>query len=398
MQHDLHHRSIHSDPEAERLASSHTDPGQESTPPPRDRIAVVGYGYWGSKHVRVLSSTPGVDVTIVDGQPTRLAEAATHYPSADLASNLADVLDHVDAVVIATPPRTHAPIAQQALDAGKHVLVEKPLTTSVEDAELLVKTAARQGVHLMVGHTFEYNAAVRKLRELVRSGALGRILYVDTARLSLGRYQSDVNVIWDLAPHDISIVSYILDEMPSCATVWAHSHISRQHADVAYLRFDFPRSQTRAYVHVSWLTPNKVRKVTVVGEKKMAVYDDMSDTDRIRVYDIGVDVQDIDDVAEAHALPVTYRTGDIVSPYIAFSEPLQLQDQHFIACMRTGVRPDTPGERGLEVVRVLAATDELADVAGEDVVAGAGACTGQPGSLPVARLGTAGAAPALSGR
>ncbi|WP_198588623.1 Gfo/Idh/MocA family protein [Geodermatophilus chilensis] len=351
----------------------------------RDRIAVVGYGYWGSKHVRVLSSTPGVDVTIVDGRPARLSEAAAHYPMARLATRLDDVLHDIDAVVIATPPGTHAAIAHRALESEKHVLVEKPLATSVEDAELLVKTAARCGVQLMVGHTFEYNAAVWKLRELVRSGALGRILYVDTARLSLGRYQSDVNVIWDLAPHDISIVSYILDEMPSCATVWAHSHISRQHADVAYLRFDFPRSQTRAYVHVSWLTPNKVRQVTVVGEQKMAVYDDMSDNERIRIYDIGVDVQDIDAPVEAHALPVSYRTGDIVSPYIPFQEPLLVQDHHFIECIRTGSPPDTPGERGLEVVRVLAATDQLADVAGEDVVAGADVSTdlAGTGSVPV---------------
>ncbi|WP_448642084.1 Gfo/Idh/MocA family protein [Geodermatophilus sp. URMC 63] len=348
----------------------------------RVRVAVVGYGYWGSKHVRVLSSVPGVDVTVVDGHPLRLVEAAAHHPSAGMAPRLDDVLSEVDAVVVATPPGSHAGIALRALETGKHVLVEKPLATSVEDAELLVQTAARQGVQLMVGHTFEYNAAVWKLRELVQSGALGRILYVDTARLSLGRYQSDVNVIWDLAPHDISIVSYVLGEMPSCATVWAHSHISRQHADVAYLRFDFPRSQTRAYVHVSWLTPNKVRRVTVVGEKKMAVYDDMSDNERIRIYDIGVDVQDIDDPAEAHALPVTYRTGDIVSPYIPFQEPLLLQDQHFVECIRTGRRPDTPGERGLEVVRVLASTDRLADVTvGGGVPVSAEAAT--PGALGI---------------
>lgn len=345
--------------------------------PRHDRVAVVGYGYWGSKHVRVLSSTPGVDVTIVDGEPARLAEAAAHYPSARLAPSLDGVLGSIDAVVVATPPGTHAALALRALGAGKHVLVEKPLATSVEDAELLVKTAARQGVCLMVGHTFEYNAAVWKLREIVRSGELGKILYVDTARLSLGRYQSDVNVIWDLAPHDISIVSFVLDEMPSCTTVWAHSHISRQHADVAYLRFDFPRSQTRAYVHVSWLTPKKVRQVTVVGEHKMAVYDDMSDNERIRIYDIGVDVQDIDAPTDAHALPVSYRTGDIVSPYVPFHEPLLVQDQHFLECIRTGAVPDTPGERGLEVVRVLAATDELSEVAGQDVVTGAAASTGQ---------------------
>jgi predicted dehydrogenase len=354
----------------------------DAGPTSPDRIAVVGYGYWGSKHVRVLSSTPGVDVVIVDGQASRLAEAGDHYPSARLASALHEVLDDVDAVIVATPPTTHAPIALSALEAGKHVLVEKPLASSVEGAELLVSTAARCGVHLMVGHTFEYNAAVWKLRDLVRSGTLGRVLYVDTARLSLGRYQSDVNVIWDLAPHDISIVSYILDEMPSCAKVWAHSHISRQHADVAYLRLDFPRSQTRAYVHVSWLTPNKVRQVTVVGERKMAVYDDMSDNERIRIYDIGVDVHDIDDPVEAHALPVSYRTGDIVSPYIPFQEPLLLQDQHFVECIRTGARPNTSGERGLDIVRVLAATDQLTDVAGEDVAAGADVSTDIPGTRP----------------
>jgi predicted dehydrogenase len=324
------------------------------------RIAVVGYGYWGSKHVRVLSTLPGVSVTVVDPEPARLAEAAARYPAAGLASDLCTALGEVDAVVIATPPGTHAALACQALDAGRHVLVEKPLTTSVRDAELLVDTAARRGVQLMVGHTFEYNAAVWKLRELVRSGALGRILYVDTARLSLGRYQTDVNVIWDLAPHDISIVSYVLDELPTSTQVWSHTSIDSQRADVAYLRLHFEASAVNAYVHVSWLSPNKVRRVTVVGEKKMAVYDDMSDTERIRVYDVGVDIHSIDDPAAAHAMPVSYRTGDIVSPYVPFNEPLMVQDQHFVDCIRTGAPPNTTGERGLAVVRVLAATDSAA--------------------------------------
>src|SRR4051812_32877233 len=347
-------------PEVTVPAWNNTARRQEDAAASRDRIAVIGYGYWGSKHVRVLSSTPGVEVTIVDGQSARLAEAAAHYPSARLASNLGDVLDNIDAVVVATPPASHAAIAHRAIEAGKHVLVEKPLATSVEDAELLVKAAAEQGRHLMVGHTFEYNAAVWKLRELVRSGALGRILYVDTSRLSLGRYQSDVNVIWDLAPHDISIVSYILDELPSTAAVWAHSNFGGPHADVAYLRLEFERAQTQAFVHVSWLNPDKIRRVTVVGEKMMAVYDDMSDNERIRIYDIGVDIHAIDDPTAAHALPVSYRTGDIISPYVPFNEPLLVQDRHFVDCLRTGCRPLTPGERGLDIVRVLAATDLVA--------------------------------------
>ena len=361
------------------LPTPRRSPAPVLPPTQRVSLAVIGYGYWGSKHVRVLSGVPGVDLTIVDGEPDRLADASAHHPSVGTASRLEDVLGAVDAVVVATPPGTHVGLARRALEAGCHVLVEKPLATSVADAELLVRTARENGACLMVGHTFEYNAAVWKLRDLVRSGVLGRILYVDTARLSLGRYQRDVNVIWDLAPHDISIISYVLDEMPAQATVWAHSHISSQHPDVAYLRLDFPRSQTRAYVHVSWLTPKKVRQVTVVGEKRMAVYDDMSDNERIRIYDIGVDVEAISDPADAFALPVSYRTGDIISPYIAFEEPLLVQDRHFIACLRSGVRPDTPGERGLDVVRVLAATDEALREAPQPVsLAGIAGATWRP--------------------
>ena len=334
------------------------------------RVAVVGYGYWGSKHVRVLSSIPDVAVTVVDAHPDRLAEAATQFPNARLAADLDAVLDDVDAVLVATPPGSHTAIARSALAAGRHVLVEKPLTTSVDDAEMLVELAAEQGVQLMVGHTFEYNPAVWKLRELVRSGTLGRILYVDTARQSLGRYQSDVNVIWDLAPHDISIVSFVLDEMPDATAVWAHNNIGGRHADVAYLRLEFTRSEAQAFVNVSWLSPNKVRRVTVVGEEKMAVYDDMSDNERIRVYDIGVDVDSIDGPGSPPSLPVSYRTGDITSPYIPFSEPLLLQDKHFVECVRTGSRPDTPGERGLDIVRVLADTDRLGVALGPGVFAG----------------------------
>ena len=327
--------------------------------PSATRVAVVGYGYWGSKHVRVLTSIPDVAVTVVDADPDRLAEAAAQFPNARLAADLDVVLDDVDAVLVATPPGSHFDIARTALDAGKHVLVEKPLTTSVVDAEMLVDLAEQRAVGLMVGHTFEYNPAVRKLREIVRSGQLGRVLYVDTARLSLGRYQTDVNVVWDLAPHDVSIVSYVLDEMPVPTAVWAHNNIGGRFADVAHLRLEFARTGAQAFVHVSWLSPNKVRRVTVVGEKKMAVYDDMSDNERIRIHDIGVDVGAIDDPVAAHALPVSYRTGDIISPYVPFNEPLLVQDEHFVDCVRTGRRPRTPGERGLDIVRVLAATDVM---------------------------------------
>ncbi|MGH3822425.1 MAG: Gfo/Idh/MocA family protein [Pseudonocardiaceae bacterium] len=333
------------------------DSGGLTTFDPDVRVAVVGYGYWGSKHIRVLSSMPGVQVTIVDNDPARIAEARRIYPAAESAAGLDDVLGRVDAVVVATPPSTHATVALQALRQGRHVLVEKPLATTVEDAQEMVNAAAAGGVHLMAGHTFEYNAAVWKLKEIIDSGELGRILYIDAARLSLGKYQRDCNVIWDLAPHDISIASFLLDEVPRTASVWANRHVGNRHADVAYLRLDFGRAATHAFVHVSWLDPCRVRRVTVVGERKMAVYNDMSDNERIRVYDIGVDPADPDEHGESPAMPVSYRTGDIVSPFIQFNEPLLVQDSHFIECIRTGATPNTPGERGLDIVRVLAATD-----------------------------------------
>lgn len=319
------------------------------------RVAVVGYGYWGSKHVRVLCGTPGVSVTVVDQNIERLAEARASFSSVSIAESLTEVIGRVDAVVVATPPAYHARIALQALRAGLHTLVEKPLATSSEDARAMVQMGEENDVCLMVGHTFEYNAAVWKLKEIIASGELGRIHYIHTARLGLGRYQRDCNVIWDLAPHDISIISYLLDEMPRRTAVWANCYVG-QRSDVAMLRMDFERPDVHAFVHVSWLDPHKVRRVTVVGERKMVVYDDLSDNERIRIYDVGVDPVDADST-DSHAMPVSYRTGDVVSPYVQFTEPLQVQANHFIECIRTGQRPRTSGERGLDVVRVLEATD-----------------------------------------
>ncbi|GDY32038.1 Gfo/Idh/MocA family protein [Gandjariella thermophila] len=326
-------------------------PSRETT-----RVAVVGYGYWGAKHVRVLCGLPEVEVTVVDQRPERLDEARRQFPTATTAGDLAEVLDHVDAVVVATPPTTHAQVALHALGAGRPTLVEKPLATSVEDAQAMVAAAAERDAVLMVGHTFEYNAAVWKLKEIIASGELGSVLHIDSARLNLGIYQSDVNVVWDLAPHDLSIISFLLDDMPSSVSAWAHHDLGHQHVDVAYLALDFERIGTRAFVRVSWLNPNKVRSVTVVGDRKMAVYDDLSEIDRIRVYDRGVQPKA---AVGLHLTggPVGYRTGDVVSPHVAFREPLLVQDSHFVECVRTGRRPDTPGERGLDIVRILSALD-----------------------------------------
>jgi predicted dehydrogenase len=321
-------------------------------------VGLIGYGYWGSKHVRVLAGLPGVQLTVIEAQRDRRREAQRSFPAICVASCLDEVQDELNAVVIATPPHSHGPLALQALRAGLHTMVEKPFATSVAVAETLVDTAEAAGLTLMAGHTFEYNAAVRKLKQIIDSGELGRILYIDTARLGLGRYQNDCNVIWDLAPHDISIITYLLGEFPDTVAVWGQRNVGDVHVDIAYLRLDFPRASVPAFVHVSWLDPNKVRRVTVVGEHKMVVYNDLCDNERIRIYDGGVALAELGEGPAPYEMPVTYRTGDITSPYVPFVEPLLAQDTHFIDCVRTGRRPDTPGEDGLDVVKVLAATDE----------------------------------------
>jgi predicted dehydrogenase len=316
-------------------------------------VGVVGYGYWGSKHVRLLTSTPDVAVTVVDTSPARLAQAARAFPTARVECHFADALPLVDAVVVATPPRTHAELALEAILAGRHVFVEKPLATSVADCRALIDSANDTGVVLMVGHTFEYNAAVLRLRELINSGELGEICYIDSARLNLGLYQQDVNVIWDLAPHDISIINLLLGRGPSSVSAWGHAHATGVLEDVAYLQLRYTDPSVNAYVHVSWLDPDKVRRVTVVGTEKMAVYNDVSHNERIRIYDVGVTASSEADAM--HAMPMSYRYGNIVSPYIPFEEPLALQDTHFVQCIREGTRPRTDGSSGMAVVRVLEA-------------------------------------------
>jgi predicted dehydrogenase len=317
------------------------------------RVAVVGYGYWGSKHVRVLSALPGISVTVVDNDPARLAAARSAFPSVRLATSLEEVATGVDGIVIATPPRSHARLATIAIDAGCSVLVEKPLATTVLDCEELIAAADNRGVILMSGHTFEHNAAVWKLRDIALSGELGEIRYVDSARLNLGLYQPDVNVVWDLAPHDVSIVNFLLGRLPTAVSAWGHSHANRGSEDVAHLQLRYADSDVRAYIHLSWLEPCKVRRVTVVGSDKTAVYNDVLAEERLRIYDVGLDEFPGD--GALHEMPVTYRRGDIISPFVAFEEPLHVQDAHFVECIRTDSKPRTDGSSGLAVTRVLEA-------------------------------------------
>jgi len=324
------------------------------------RVAVVGCGYWGSKHARVMHAADGVEeVVLVDSRRDRLLNLGRSYKTAPWFTDLRSALAYVDAVVVATPPSTHVAVAMQAIEAGKHVLVEKPLAPTCAGARRLDRAAAAAGVVLMVGHTFEYNPAVRKLRQLIQSEELGEVYYIDSARLNLGLYQNDVNVILDLAPHDISIINHVLGRKPIAAQAWASRHAHRRFEDVAYLRlfYDdfFDDRGLSANIHVSWLDPCKVRRVTAVGSQKMAVYDDLAVDERIRVLDKGVCLApDGDNMTQP---PMSYRYGDIVVPFISPDEPLAVQDRHFIECIATGSRPLTDGANGLAVVEALEAAE-----------------------------------------
>jgi predicted dehydrogenase len=247
-------------------------------------------------------------------------------------------------------------IALTALAAGKHVLIEKPMATSTVDAKRLVDAAANLPLVLMVGHTFEYNAAVRRLRGIIAERLLGDVHYIDCARLNLGLYQPDVNVVWDLAPHDVSITNYLLGTTPSTVQAWGSCHAHARLEDVAFMRLTYPDLHVSANIHVSWLDPCKVRRVTVVGSERMAVYNDLADDERIRVYDKGVVAAAAGD-HDLGAVPMSYRYGDITSPYIDFQEPLLVQDRHFVDCILSGDRPLTDGQKGLAVVRVLEAAN-----------------------------------------
>lgn len=319
------------------------------------RFGVIGWGYWGPKIARNLDSLPNVSVAMVaDMDARRLASIVTNQSGITTTTQIQDVLrSDIDAVAIATPVRTHYALAKEALLHGKHVLVEKPLTANVEEAEELVALAKEQQRVLMVGHTFEYSPAVNELRKLVQGGDLGRIYSVETERVNLGLFRNDINVIWDLAPHDISILLYLFGMKPEQVKVQAHAHIQPRIHDIAHIDFGFSNGMN-AHVHVSWLHPCKIRRVTIIGDRRMVVYDDTNPAEMIRVYNKGADV---------HADPVvSYRHGSITIPHIDWIEPLRLECEDFANAIRTGTPPRASGEVGLEVVRVLASAQQALEL------------------------------------
>ncbi|MEM7272805.1 MAG: Gfo/Idh/MocA family oxidoreductase [Actinomycetota bacterium] len=320
------------------------------------RIGVVGCGYWGSKHVRVFSELPAVSgVTIIDGRAPVRAAVGADFPRALQRASLAEALDDIDAVVIATPPESHFEVAAEAMTAGKHVLVEKPMATSTADARRMVRLSEEHGVVLAAGHTFAYNAAVWKLVELVRSGALGELHHLDAARLNLGLYREDVNVLWDLAAHDISITTMIMGQIPDTVSAWGDSYTDGFSEDIASLRMRFSGQGVESTVRASWLDPEKVRRTSAVGSERMAVYDDVDARSRIKIIDRSRTIKR----GRGPGAPVSidYVEGGIVTPAIDFREPLKVQAADFIACCMTGEQPIADGRAGLAVVAVLEASD-----------------------------------------
>jgi predicted dehydrogenase len=315
------------------------------------QFGVIGWGYWGPKVARNLDSVPHASVTMVADLDARRLQSLATQPGIRTTTNPEDVFrSDVDGVVISAPVRAHYQLAREALLHGKHVLVEKPLTASVAEAEDLVRLARERGLTLMVGHTFEYSPAVNELKRLVESGDLGKIYCIEAERVNLGLFRSDINVIWDLAPHDISILLYLLGKTPERVKVQAHAHLQPRIQDVAHLDLAFADGMN-AHVHVSWLHPCKIRRVTLIGDLRMVVYDDTNPSEMIKIYNKGADV-DADPV-------VSYRYGAITIPHIDWTEPLRLECEDFANAIRTGQAPRANGEVGLEVVKVLSMVQDV---------------------------------------
>jgi len=319
------------------------------------RVAVVGLGYWGPNLVRNLQALPGADLQMIcDKNGQRLDQITRRYPTSRTTVDYADVLedDGIEAVVIATPIGTHYRLADAALRAGKHVFVEKPLAASSADAQALADTAAQGGLVLLPGHTFLYSPPVLKVRDLIREGALGDIYFVSTSRVNLGLHQTDASVVWDLGPHDFSILQFWLEETPTMVSAISRNCIMPRTPDVTFINLEYA-SETIAQVELSWLAPSKLRRTTIVGSEAMVVYDDTSN-EPVRVFDSGVSLPDPESFGEYR---LSYRTGDIVSPRIAVAEPLALELADFCTAIRTGRAPHCTPQLGVDVVRVIEAVD-----------------------------------------
>jgi predicted dehydrogenase len=330
-------------------------------------IGVIGCGYWGPNHIRNFNLLPNSRVLrCCDKDEQRLERMRGLYPTTAITKNADDLFsdERLDAIVIATPVHTHYDLARKALLSGKDVLVEKPMTHSIETSLLLIQLAREMKRILMVGHTFEYNSAVNKAKEMLDSGELGEPLYISSTRVNLGLFQPDINVCWDLAPHDISIITYLLGALPVTVNSQGKSHYKTGIEDVANMTLSY-NNGVIAFIHTSWLDPKKIRQTTIVGSKKMLLYDDLETQEKIRVYDKGVNAPPYyDTYGEFH---FSYRYGDIYIPRVEEYEPLRRQSEHFVHCLEERLSPKSDGYSGLRVVSVLEAASQSLKRGGQAV-------------------------------
>jgi predicted dehydrogenase len=316
------------------------------------RIGLIGFGYWGPNLLRNFQSFAGTRVVAVaDRKLERLARLSVSDPDLRLTDDAASLIDDpdIDAVAIATPVATHYPFARDAIERGKHVLIEKPMTMTADEAADLTARAERRGVTLMVDHTFLFNGSVRHIRDLVKSGELGDVSYIDSLRVNLGLFQPDVNVLWDLAPHDLSIIDFILGQEPIHIEATGHCHVNAHLPDIAYLTLHFP-SNVVAHLNLSWMSPIKVRRTAIGGTRKMLVWDDLNMEEKVKIYACGIEFQPEE---QRSVIIPEYRIGDIYSPRIPKTEPLAGVVRHFAAVVRGEEASVMDGRQGLRVVKVL---------------------------------------------
>ncbi|HKB65414.1 MAG TPA: Gfo/Idh/MocA family oxidoreductase [Pyrinomonadaceae bacterium] len=321
------------------------------------KVGVIGYGYWGPNVVRnFMESANSTVAAVSDLRPERLTRLRKSYPSIKTLTDCRELIadPQIDAIAIATPVSSHFDLAMASLQAGKHVLVEKPLAANCEQATRLIDEAARRKRILMVDHTFVYTGAVRKIRDLISTNALGEIYYYDAVRVNLGLFQHDVNVIWDLAIHDLSIMDYVLPYRPVAVSATGISNIPGQPENVAYITLFFANTLI-AHVHVNWLTPVKVRHTLIGGSDKMILYDDLEPSEKVKIYDKGVSLSQNGDAV--YEMLVSYRSGDMMAPRLDTAEALQREAVHFIDCIENGTEPESDGQSGLRLVRIIEAAE-----------------------------------------
>jgi len=319
------------------------------------RIGVVGYGYWGPNIVRNLRGVDGCEVAAVcDRSPDALKRVAQAYPDMAVTDDVAELMasPKIDAVAVVTPVCTHFQLAKAALQNGKHVFIEKPFTATTAEAEELIELAARRNLKIMVDHTFLFTGAVKKIRQLLEEGVLGDIYYYDSTRVNLGLFQHDVSVIWDLAPHDLSIMDFLIREKPEAVIATGETHLNGL-VDVAYITVYFPRN-TIAHINVNWLSPVKIRTTLIGGEKRMLVWNDLEADEKLKIYDKGVQMTNRQGVYD---LLVSYRSGDMWAPRVEQAEALKVELSYFVECIRNDLTPLNDGMAGLRVVQLLEAAD-----------------------------------------